>query len=136
MKEIIEHNKRLGNELYLVFIDIEKAYDRVDRRKLLTLLVHRLMIATNRNDVLHRLLTSGTYARQDLHQTLSPSMDISISSNFERLMYDLYDRDGGAVARLMDDFSAGAIHQADAAMARARREVPLMRLCHLWTWSC
>ena len=66
--------------------------------------VEQLVIATNRNDVLHRILTTGAYARTELHQTLSPSMDITVSSNFERLMFDLYQRDGAAVADLMQRF--------------------------------
>ncbi|TGD76101.1 threonine synthase [Mangrovimicrobium sediminis] len=81
--------------------------------------VERLIIATNRNDVLHRALTTATYSRQTLHHTLSPSMDISVSSNFERLLFDLYDRDGAAIADLMARFDAGAIHFSDTAMARA-----------------
>jgi threonine synthase len=84
--------------------------------------VARLMIATNRNDVLHRLISSGTYARRALHKTLSPSMDISVSSNFERLMFDLYDRDGAAIASLMKDFDAGDIHLSEEAMSRARSQ--------------
>jgi threonine synthase len=83
--------------------------------------VERLMIATNRNDVLHRLLGSGTYARQDLHRTLSPSMDISVSSNFERLMFDAYDRDGHAIADLMERFNSGAIELSGDALDRVRR---------------
>ena len=55
--------------------------------------IDQLVIATNKNDVLHRILTSGEYARQQLEKSLSPSMDITVSSNFERLMFDLYDRD-------------------------------------------
>ncbi|MDP5069370.1 MAG: threonine synthase, partial [Congregibacter sp.] len=82
--------------------------------------IAQLMIATNRNDVLHRLLSSGDYARQALEHTLSPSMDISVSSNFERLMFDLYDRDGTAVAALMSDFDHGDIRLSEASMARAR----------------
>jgi threonine synthase len=80
--------------------------------------VEQLVIATNRNDVLHRLLTSGSYARTELHQTLSPSMDITVSSNFERLMFDLYDRDGAAVSELMDRFRESDIAMSDAAMQR------------------
>lgn len=80
--------------------------------------VEQLVIATNRNDVLHRLLTTGAYARTELHHTLSPSMDITVSSNFERLMFDLYDRDGAAVAALMDQFRQGDIQLSDAAMSR------------------
>ncbi len=82
--------------------------------------VARLMIATNRNDVLHRLLTSGDYARQPLEHTLSPSMDITVSSNFERLMFDLYDRDPSAIASLMDAFNDADISLSARAMHRAR----------------
>jgi threonine synthase len=82
--------------------------------------VARLIIATNRNDVLHRVMTTATYGRQALEHTLSPSMDITVSSNFERLLFDLYDRDGAAIAALMRDFDRGDIHFSDAAMSRAR----------------
>ncbi|QIB66864.1 threonine synthase [Kineobactrum salinum] len=82
--------------------------------------VARLIIATNRNDVLHRVMTTATYGRQTLEHTLSPSMDITVSSNFERLLFDLYDRDGAAIAALMSDFDRGDIQLSDAAISRAR----------------
>ncbi|MFT7287208.1 MAG: threonine synthase [Halieaceae bacterium] len=82
--------------------------------------VRQLLIATNRNDVLHRLLASGTYRRQALEASLSPSMDISVSSNFERLMFDLYERDGAAIASLMRSFDGGAIELSARALAGAR----------------
>lgn len=82
--------------------------------------VERLIIATNRNDVLHRVMTTQTYGRQPLMHTLSPSMDITVSSNFERLLFDLYDRDGAAIGQLMQDFETGDIAFTDTAMARAR----------------
>lgn len=82
--------------------------------------IERLVIATNRNDVLHRVMTSNTYHRQSLEHTLSPSMDITVSSNFERLLFDLYDRDGAAVGDLMAKFDAGDIEFSDAAMASAK----------------
>ncbi|MCB1699609.1 MAG: threonine synthase [Pseudomonadales bacterium] len=82
--------------------------------------VERLIIATNRNDVLHRVMTTSTYGRQPLAHTLSPSMDITVSSNFERLLFDLYDRDGAALAALMRRFDTADITFSDAAMARAR----------------
>jgi len=82
--------------------------------------VARLIIATNRNDVLHRVMTTSTYGRQPLAHTLSPSMDITVSSNFERLLFDLYDRDGAALADLMRRFDAGDIVFSEAAMIRAR----------------
>jgi threonine synthase len=82
--------------------------------------IERLIIATNRNDVLHRVMTTGTYGRSALQHSLSPSMDISISSNFERLLFDLYDSDGAAVAELMQNFDKGDITFSDDAMAKAR----------------
>ncbi|GAB3279158.1 threonine synthase [Parahaliea aestuarii] len=81
--------------------------------------VERLIIATNSNDVLHRVMTTSTYGRQPLEHTLSPSMDITVSSNFERLLFDLYDRDGAAIADLMQRFDAGDISFSEAAMTRA-----------------
>lgn len=82
--------------------------------------IEQLVIATNRNDVLHRVLTTGRYARQVLEKSLSPSMDITVSSNFERLIFDLYGRDGARVAQLMREFDAGAIDLEDGAMESAR----------------
>jgi threonine synthase len=82
--------------------------------------IERLIIATNRNDVLHRVITKATYGRQPLEHSLSPSMDITVSSNFERLLFDLYDRDGEAIAELMKQFDDGEIRFTEAAMQRAR----------------
>lgn len=82
--------------------------------------VENLIIATNSNNVLHRVMTQSTYGRQPLAHTLSPSMDITVSSNFERLLFDLYGRDGAAIADLMSRFEQGDIHFDDAAMAKAR----------------
>jgi threonine synthase len=69
------------------------------------LAVGRLVIATNENDILHRTVQSGDYRRQAAHATLAPSMDIQVSSNFERLLWELYDGDAGAVAQLMGELS-------------------------------
>ncbi|MBA6413756.1 threonine synthase [Parahaliea sp. F7430] len=81
--------------------------------------IERLIIATNTNDVLHRVMTTRSYDRQPLVHTLSPSMDITVSSNFERLLFDLYGRDGAAIADLMQRFDKGEIKLSDSAMARA-----------------
>ncbi len=83
--------------------------------------VERLIIATNRNDVLHRVMTTRVYGRQPLEHTLSPSMDITVSSNFERLLFDLYDRDGAAIADLMARFENADIDFSETAMEKARR---------------
>ena len=55
----------------------------------------RLVVATNTNDILARALTTGRYDVGTVVPTISPSMDIQVSSNFERLLFDMYGRDGG-----------------------------------------
>jgi len=65
------------------------------------LAIDRLVIATNVNDILVRMLKTGTYEIRDVIPTTSPSMDIQVSSNFERLLFDAYDRDAQAVRALM-----------------------------------
>jgi len=63
--------------------------------------IERLMIGTNANDILARALGSGAYEIRGVHATASPSMDIQISSNFERLLFEAHGRDAVAVRRLM-----------------------------------
>ncbi|MEM6551017.1 MAG: threonine synthase [Planctomycetota bacterium] len=67
----------------------------------LGLKIPKLVVASNINDILTRALHSGDHALGEVHQTHSPSMDIQVSSNFERLLFDLYDRDPDAVVDLM-----------------------------------
>jgi threonine synthase len=71
--------------------------------------IDRLVIATNANDILVRTLAHGTYELRDVVATTSPSMDIQVSSNFERLLFDAYNRDGRAIRSLMD--SLGQSHR-------------------------
>jgi threonine synthase len=63
--------------------------------------VDRLVIATNVNDILVRTLATGSYELREVAATSSPSMDIQVSSNFERLLFDAYGGDGAAVRALM-----------------------------------
>lgn len=63
--------------------------------------IDQLIIATNRNDILARCLHTAEYRMDGVQASLSPSMDIQISSNFERLLFDLHDRDGAKMAELM-----------------------------------
>ena len=65
------------------------------------LTVSRLVVATNENDILVRAFEGGHYELREVKQTQSPSMDIQVSSNFERLLFDVYARDAVAVRRLM-----------------------------------
>ena len=60
--------------------------------------INQLIVATNQNDILHRFISQNQYHQEPLEHTLSPSMDIMVSSNFERLMFDLYGRNGEALA--------------------------------------
>ena len=83
--------------------------------------VDQLIIGTNANDILHRCLSANDHSRRELIHSFSPSMDIMVSSNFERLLFDLYDRDGSAIARLMDDFRTdGTLSLNPEALDRAR----------------
>jgi threonine synthase len=63
--------------------------------------VERLIVGSNRNDVLTRFFDTGAMSLGTVHPTLSPSMDIQISSNFERFLFELFDRDGAAVAAML-----------------------------------
>jgi threonine synthase len=63
--------------------------------------VDRLVVATNVNDILVRALATGTYEMRGVTATTSPSMDIQVSSNFERLLFDAYNRDAAPVRTLM-----------------------------------
>lgn len=68
--------------------------------------VGRLLVATNANDILARAINAGDYSVGAVTPTSTPSMDIQISSNFERLLFDLHDRDGAALAQTMRAFEA------------------------------
>ncbi len=68
--------------------------------------VERLIVATNVNDILHRALADGDYSQGTVTATATPSMDIQVSSNFERLLFDLGGRDGNAMAEQMKGFEA------------------------------
>ena len=65
--------------------------------------IEQLVIATNQNDILHRCLTTGDYRTDGVKASISPSMDIQVSSNFERALFYAYDRDGDAVTQIMDE---------------------------------
>ena len=66
--------------------------------------VGKLIVATNENDILHRFFTKGEYHRLGIEETISPSMDICVSSNFERYLYHLAGNDGTLLAKWMEDF--------------------------------
>lgn len=75
--------------------------------------VDRLVVATNKNDILHRFIANNDYSISDLSKTYSPSMDILVSSNFERYLFDLFSRDGAQLAAFMEKFGNGTLRVSD-----------------------
>ena len=67
--------------------------------------VHKLILATNENDILRRFFEQGIYRRGQVHETLSPSMDIQVASNFERYLHYRLREDSGALVRFMAAFA-------------------------------
>jgi threonine synthase len=77
-----------------------------DAARRMGLALSGLVVATNENDILVRALNDGVYAPGAARQTLSPSMDIQVASNFERALFEASGRDAAWAARAMDDFAA------------------------------
>ena len=72
--------------------------------------VDKISVAVNNNDILHRFFNENDYSKQSVYETISPSMDISVASNFERLIYDLFlDRDAVQCAAMFKNFPIQAI---------------------------
>ncbi|WP_435258431.1 threonine synthase [Thioclava sp. FR2] len=82
--------------------------------------IDQLVVATNQNDILHRALSSGDYKTDGVKPSISPSMDIQVSSNFERALFDAYGRDGGAVAQLMAELKSGGFRISQGALEMLR----------------
>ncbi len=83
--------------------------------------VSRLVVGSNRNDILTRFFETGAMEIGTVEPSLSPSMDIQVSSNFERLVFDLYGRDGARVETLMTGFRrSGSLTMDDPAWQAAR----------------
>ncbi|PIE43662.1 MAG: threonine synthase [Gammaproteobacteria bacterium] len=78
--------------------------------------INQLVIATNRNDILHRFISHNQYRVEGIFHTLSPSMDITVSSNFERLLFDLFGRDGQLLSDRMEQ-----LHKADGGSIEPHR---------------
>ncbi len=102
--------------------------------------IERLIVATNVNDILHRALSAGDYSVGSVTPTAAPSMDIQVSSNFERLLFDLHGRDGTALAASMKGFestkrfnlSQGMRDQAGALFTSTSVDADRMQLAMRW----
>jgi threonine synthase len=91
------------------------------RSRSLGLPIAQLIVATNRNDILARFFADGIYRTGEVAPTMSPSMDIQVASNFERLLYDLYGGDGAEVAGLLAGFAGDkTLSVSDDALGQAR----------------
>ena len=83
--------------------------------------IDRLVIATNQNDILRSAVQEGRYEVGTVHPSISPSMDIQVSSNFERLLYDALGHDGAAVTSLMNSLrQSGGFSIPETALAYIR----------------
>ena len=71
--------------------------------KKLGLPIDKLIVATNKNDILHRAISGGDYTQKKVEETNTPSMDIQIASNFERLLYDVKDCNSEAIRNVMNE---------------------------------
>ncbi len=91
--------------------------------RMMGLPVDKLVIATNANDILRRTMDTGRYEMAGVAPTISPSMDIQISSNFERLLFESAGRDAGAVSRMMAGLKqSGGFDLPEKAIAAIRRD--------------
>lgn len=105
--------------------------------------VERLIVATNVNDILHRALSQGDYSQGTVQPTDTPSMDIQVSSNFERLLFDVGGRDGAALASQMHAFEASRAMRltnaqregASALFTSARVDGDGMSMAIRWAWD-
>jgi threonine synthase len=105
--------------------------------------IARLIVATNVNDILHRALSQGDYSQGTVTPTAAPSMDIQVSSNFERLLFDLNGRDGKGLAEQMAGFESTKAMQltnaqregAAALFTSARADADDMSRAIRWAWE-
>ncbi len=104
--------------------------------------IERLIVATNVNDILHRALSRGDYSVSGVTPTAAPSMDIQVSSNFERLLFDLEGRDGSTTAARMKWFEqmgkmvlSADMRRKASFFASARADADEMALAMRWAYE-
>ena len=90
--------------------------------------IDQLIVATNANDILHRCISQNDHSKRELLHSLSPSMDIMVSSNFERLLFDAYGKNAQAIRQLMEMFKAGCMTLEKDALARIQHDFDSYRL--------
>ena len=85
--------------------------------------IEKLVIATNQNDILHRTMMNGAHTKEGVTPSISPSMDIQVSSNFERALYLAYNGDAGAIRQQMDALSGEGGFTVSQGAMQALREI-------------
>lgn len=90
--------------------------------------VDQLIVATNANDILHRCISQNDHSKKELLHSLSPSMDIMVSSNFERLLFDAYGSNGDEIQQLMEDFKSGSMTLRADVMAKIQHHFDSYRI--------
>ncbi|MDA9769837.1 threonine synthase [Emcibacteraceae bacterium] len=91
--------------------------------------IDQLVVATNVNDILSRTINGGEYKVGETIPTISPSMDIQVSSNFERLLYNVYEGDGAEIRNLMENLKqSGLFKIADEPLNKAKMNFDAMRV--------
>ena len=81
-----------------------------------------MIVATNENDILCRVINSGEYRPSETKPSLSPSMDIQVASNFERLLFDISNRDDQKVVKSMDNLTKKGFFKLDNEELKKLRE--------------
>jgi threonine synthase len=85
--------------------------------------INKLIIATNENDILTRFINHNSYTLEKLKHTITPSMDIQVSSNFERLLYMMHDSDGAKIKQLMEQFKkTGSLSVAPEILDKIKKD--------------
>lgn len=85
--------------------------------------IKKLMLGSNENDILPRFLETGVMEKRDVKPSISPSMDIQVSSNFERLLYEMLDHDAKAVSHLMETFKYERSYHVSAPVLERIRDI-------------
>jgi threonine synthase len=90
--------------------------------------IDQLIVATNANDILHRCISQNDHSKKELLHSLSPSMDIMVSSNFERLLFDAYGNNGTEIQQLIESFKSGSMTLRGDVMAKIQSHFDSYRI--------
>ncbi len=84
--------------------------------------IDKLLVATNENDILHRAISKGDYKANKVQETISPSMDIQVASNFERLLFDIYNEDSNKVVEIMNNIKSNKFNLDQSSLKKIQND--------------